>query len=108
MLEECGSRRMAQRAELDEGSEVDPKIETKRFEDEVFGLLQDLPVATKAPACKWTEPESKVLEKSEEDLKMIAPEEGAGGSLAMVGGLIALVAVGAGVAHQMGMLDGMF
>lgn len=104
LLEECGSRRMLQRAELDEGSENDPDAEAKRFEKEMFSLLQALPSATEQPVCKWTVPESKILEKTEADLNMIATSDEGMAALPLIIGGVAVV--GAAVAWQMGMLEG--
>ena len=78
---------MLQRAELDEGSENDPDAEAKRFEKEMFSLLQALPSATEQPVCKWTVPESKILEKTEADLNMIATsDEGMAALPLIIGG----------------------
>ena len=100
---------MARRAELDEGSDVDPAIEMKRFEKELFALLQKCPDAASAPVCKWSEPEGKILEKSEEDLKMISGEDGGATNLPMLAiGAVGVIGVLGAMAHQMGMLEGVF
>merc|ERR1711907_910866 len=104
LLEECGSRRMAKRAELDEGSEEDPEVETKRFEKEIYELLQSLPSASSKPACSWKEPADTILEKSESDLNILASDDAARGMMPLVLGGIAVV--GAAVAYQMGYMDG--
>ena len=61
-LGECGSRRLAMRAELDD---VDPLYKSEqpaylRWLDEVFKALQDLPLATTPPACNWDEPQGTI------------------------------------------------
>ena len=76
-LGECGSRRLAQRAEIDEhdpnpGSEP----EYKRWGEEVFRALQALPLATEKPACDWTSPASKISnlngeEDEDEEMKIL-------------------------------------
>ena len=60
-LGECGSRRLARRAEIDEhdpnpGEEVD----YKRWGEDVFNALQKLPSYSAAPACDWSLPQAKV------------------------------------------------
>jgi len=60
-LGECGSRRLVQRAEIDEhdpnpGDEAD----YKRWDAEVFAALQSLPPPSTPPACKWDQPEGKI------------------------------------------------
>lgn len=62
-LGECGSRRIAQRAELDESAD-DEQVDQpmyKKFSDEVSAALKSLPAADAAPACDWTSPASKIL-----------------------------------------------
>lgn len=101
LLESCGSRRLAQRVELDEGSEDDPVVRLKGFETSVYAALQKLPAAHAPHACKWDQPCGKVVEKSEEDLLEVAAfgtgEEGDGrmGAMAFAG---MAVAVGLGLA----------
>lgn len=67
-LGECGSRRLVQRAEIDEhdpnpGDEAD----YKRWGEEVFAALQSLPPASTPPACAWTVPGEKIKDPDEED-----------------------------------------
>lgn len=78
-LGECGSRRMAMRAELDECSD-DLKRESEqdgylRWTKQVFELLQALPSAAVPPACRWDEPQGKV------DLTQLDVEGGGGDGL---------------------------
>ena len=65
---ECGSRRLAQRAEIDE-HDPNPgaEAEYKRWGEEVFSALQALPPPTAKPACDWTSPASKISMLSGED-----------------------------------------
>ena len=51
-------------------------IELKRFEEEVFQSLQNLPSPSAVPVCKWTEPEGKILPKTEKDLMMDVGSQG--------------------------------
>ena len=60
-LGECGSRRLARRAEIDEhdpnpGEEAD----WKRWGEDVFAALQALPAASAAAACEWSKPADNV------------------------------------------------
>ena len=45
------------------------EVEYRRWDADVFGLLQALPPASAPPVCEWTSPEGKiaVLEDDEED-----------------------------------------
>jgi len=71
-LGECGSRRMAQRAELDEVHESmeseENQPEYTRWVDQVYCLLQVLPAADKPPVCDWTSPVDTVVETDVEDI----------------------------------------
>ena len=62
-LEECGSRRLPKRAELDESHDM-PHIEQPacvQWMDDVFGALhQGLPSADSPPACTWDSPQGKI------------------------------------------------
>ena len=64
-LGEAGSRRMAQRAELDEcdesGLDELKQPEYARWVEEVYSLLVNLPTAEKPPVCDWTKPNGQVL-----------------------------------------------
>ena len=51
LMEECGSRRLAQRQELDDGAE-DDDAKTAKFEGDVLKVLKSLPNATTAPVCE--------------------------------------------------------
>lgn len=66
-LGECGSRRLAQRAEIDEHDD-NPGEEKEYFRwgEDVFKALQALPKADAPPACDWTSPASKVSENDED------------------------------------------
>ena len=46
LMEECGSRRLAQRQELDDGAE-DDDAKTAKFEGDVLAVLQKLPAASR-------------------------------------------------------------
>ncbi len=94
LMEECGSRRLAQRQELDDGAE-DDDAKTAKFEGDVLKVLKSLPNATTAPVCAWTKPDSKILEKSEADLNLENFEVGGGAAgMVVVGVLGVAVAVG--------------
>lgn len=100
MLEECGSRRMVRRAEIDETSEADPLIEMKRFEEEVFQTMQKLPSPSAAPVCKWTEPEGKILPKTAIDLDMYGGSDGSNVILKVVVVSTVVIGIAAGFAKQ--------
>jgi len=68
LLGESGSRRMVQRAEVDEASEDDPYAAIKQFERDVSQALKSLPSVDSAPVCAWTTPGKQILEISEESL----------------------------------------
>ena len=83
------------RGELDEGSEDDPLVALKAWEKRTFQALQSLPSPDTPPACEWTQPASKILEKSESDLTMGMTEGGGGGAGLMMGAAVAVAAAGA-------------
>ena len=62
---ECGSRRMAKRAELDETHDSNDPVEKQadylRWADEMFGLIQALPSPDEKEVCAWTEPSAQIL-----------------------------------------------
>ena len=103
LLEECGSRRLAMRGEVDEASEDDPLARIKEFEEAVGKALASLPSADAPPACKWTVPASQVLEKTESDLDTGMNLGGGGGAMPffLVAGAIAVG--GAAYAYSQGM-----
>ena len=70
LMEECGSRRFVQRAECDDSSEDDPAVVRKKFASECSAAFKQLPKATAPPKCAWTQPESTILEKTEDELSL--------------------------------------
>ena len=99
MLEECGSRRLAQRCELDEGADDDTGAKLQAFEDAVFSACQALPDASAKPPCSWKVPACDIMEKTEEDLQMDALEKTSGATI----GLAVLALAGAvGFAYSNG------
>lgn len=88
-LGECGSRRLAVRGELDEGEGY------AVWEKDAFEKLRNLPAADAAPVCEWTKPESKILEKSEEDLLLGMTEGGSAINAPAIAAGVVAVAVGA-------------
>ena len=98
LLGECGSRRLAMRAELDEGSDDDPAVRLKAWEQATFKALRELPSPDAPPACEWTQPAGKLLEKSESELMLGMSVGGAGGPAKIVAALAALVVAGAAYA----------
>jgi len=98
LLGECGSRRLAKRGELDEGGEEDPIDALKKWEEATFKALKALPAADAPPVCDWTEPGSKILEKSEADLLMGMSAEGGAGLMVKLAGAAVVVAAGVGYA----------
>ena len=61
-LGECGSRRLAMRAELDDIHELE-HIEQPhylRWTEEVFNALQSLPPADTPPVCEWDQPAGRI------------------------------------------------
>lgn len=67
-LGECGSRRLAMRAEIDE-HDPNPgeEAEYHRWGEDVFRALQALPAPSAAPACVWSKPADKISEFSTDD-----------------------------------------
>ena len=65
-LEECGSRRLAMRAELDDNHpdllKQKDQPECKRWADDVFAALQDLPAADTPPVCSWDKPQARITD----------------------------------------------
>lgn len=101
LLEECGSRRMAQRGEVDEGGEDDPMAVIKAFEVAVGKALDALPSADKPAVCKWTVPGSQILDKTESDLNMGMTAGGGSNAMLVLAGLVAVG--GAAYAYSQGM-----
>ena len=83
------------RCEMDEGSDDDPAIRLKAWEEATFKALRELPSPDAAAACDWTEPAGKLLEKSESDLMLGMGAGGMGGPIKIVAALGALVLAGA-------------
>ena len=71
LMDECGSRRLITRSEVDMEGDQDsasyrpPSAIVADFEEKVLAALKSLPAATSPAACAWTTPASKILEKSE-------------------------------------------
>lgn len=103
-LEECGSRRLACRVEVDDASEDDPAEKLNQFETLVFQALQNLPDAASAAVCSWTKPEGKILEKTEEDLNGGFSQGSMGVSSGKIAAALAVIVAGIGAAYQMGLL----
>ena len=89
MLGECGSRRLAMRAELDDLAEEshEEQAECIRWRDEVFKVLEKLPKPDAAPACDWSQPASQI--KVHEEM---------GAAPMMIGAIFATI-VAAGAAY---------
>mmetsp|Transcript_8456 Transcript_8456/g.21738 ORF Transcript_8456/g.21738 Transcript_8456/m.21738 type:complete len:236 (+) Transcript_8456:80-787(+) len=76
LLEECGSRRMVRRHEIDVGgTEEDESVGRGLFGSAVLEALQSLPSADAAPAAAWAEPRAahnepvtRITEKTEKDM----------------------------------------
>jgi len=67
-LGECGSRRLAQRAEIDEHDpNTGEEAAYKQWGEDVFNALQSAPAAASPPVCPWTEPNSKVANLNEDN-----------------------------------------
>ena len=62
--------------------------------------MQNLPDASAKPPCEWTEPESKILAKTEEDLTM---DMGEFGGSKMVATLIFVALLAGGGYYYFGM-----
>ena len=108
-LGDCGSRRMVQRAELDEvdeaggaGDECDQidLPEYKRWSSDMLKVLIKLPAATKPPCCDWTVPADKIVEIDGAALSSFSSEGAAGPFLAVLA-----IGVAAGL-YFSGSLDG--
>lgn len=67
-LGECGSRRLAMRAEIDE-HDPNPgeEAEYKRWGEEVYAVLQALPSSAAPPVCAWSMPGDKIAPLEEEE-----------------------------------------
>lgn len=108
LMEECGSRRFVRRAECDDSSEDDPIVEQKRFAaDCAAALTKELPDTTAAPLCAWTVPESKILEKTEDELSLGFSMDGSSsgfGLSATTLGIGVVVAAAVGYCYHSGML----
>jgi sulfite reductase alpha subunit-like flavoprotein len=105
MLGECGSRRIAQRCELDDSGpgEDTSRQQVKTFEAAVLKELKARKPAEAQPVCAWSLPASQILEKSESDLSGFSLGDGGGGFGMVFCGVVALAAVGAGLYYN-GML----
>ena len=75
LLEECGSRRMVRRHEIDVGGEEDESVGRNLFSQAVFDALQALPSADSPPAAGWAEPRvshkepvTRLTEKTEQGI----------------------------------------
>ena len=75
LLEECGSRRLARRHEIDVGGEEDESVGRNLFSQAVFEALQALPSAHSPPAADWAEPRvshkepvTRLTEKTEQGI----------------------------------------
>lgn len=93
-LGEAGSRRMSQRAELDEAHDTDKEEEQPdyaRWTKEVFQALHALPSAESPPACAWTKPKDKVL--------LISSDGASSGNGTLLMGLL-VMGVAAAVGYQ--------
>ena len=69
-LGECGSRRLAMRAEIDE-HDPNPGEEAAylKWGEDVFAALQKLPPVRSPPVCEWTQPADKIaMPAADEDL----------------------------------------
>ena len=67
-LGECGSRRLAMRAEIDEHDDnPGEEAEYYRWGKEVFEALQALPATTAPPACAWSQPAARVAPLNSDD-----------------------------------------
>jgi len=73
-LGECGSRRLVQRAEIDEHDEnPGEEAEYKRWGEEVFAALQALPKPDAPPVCDWTKPGDNVSAVAVDESAPAAP-----------------------------------
>ena len=65
---ECGSRRLAMRAEVDE-HDPNPGEEAcyLKWGEEVYAALQSLPSTRSPPACAWNQPQGKIAMMSSDD-----------------------------------------
>jgi len=83
MLGECGSRRIAQRCELDDSGpgEDTSRQQVKDFETAVLKELKARTPPESKPVCAWSLPASQILEKTESDLSGFSLGDG-GGALA--------------------------
>ena len=89
MLEECGSRRLAQRQEIDDQEGIPPmKQKMQQFEDDVLKALLKLPSVETPPVCKWTVPDDNVLAKESSFYAETSTQ-----SLALIGIVVAVIAV---------------
>lgn len=96
LLEECGSRRLAQRQEIDDQEGIPPmKKKMQQFEEDVLKALLKLPAVDAPPVCKWSVPEDNILEKQSSFYA-----ETSTSSLVGIAVLVAIIAVI--VAWQMG------
>ena len=66
-LEECGSRRLMPRVEIDM-DEDESATKKAEFQKSFIAALKTLPAATSKPACDWKVPAGKILAKSESEL----------------------------------------
>lgn len=94
LLGECGSRRLAQRQEHDEEyDEAQNAVKLNAFYEDVLAALKSLPEPDSPPVCDWTQPASKILEKSEEELAGDAPKGDLATALLIFAVIVAAFAV---------------
>lgn len=101
LLEECGSRRLHKRFEIDSGAWEDGMIEKmaereKKWQEGVYKALQSSPRKDDPPVCKWAEEgvDDKIYPKSMADLAGFAGGSGNGGDklVAAIAGIGVLAA----------------
>ena len=100
LLEKCGSRRLAQRREINVRAPEDREADMAKWADEVYAALQKEPKASDPPCCDWTVPgDGQTYDKGLEYLEEDTPAPKAKGSntnmlfLAVVVGAIAVAVV---------------
>merc|ERR1719491_2412763 len=106
LLEECGSRRIHKRHEIDAGVWEDKDVAAMRkleedWKDSVYKLLQAGPKASEKPAAPWCEEgkTDKIFPKSERDLGGGSSSSGGGAGVFLAIGTI-VVAAGAFLWYQ--------
>lgn len=96
LLGECGSRRLARRAEIDEIEDSEDQADKlKKWEAAVTDALKKPAPKTAKSVCDWTEPASQILEKAVGDISAF-DVEGGGASGMAAAALLAVVAAAAG------------